>query len=150
MNTIAPFELLGRIAGGGELTVLDVRDDASWAIEGPGIAVRHVPAPLVDAPALAHDLEGETVVVCNRGVTAQRVAEALRASGADATALEGGMRGWIATLVAHPVALGVAGLTIRQIQRPARGCLSYLVAARGAGARRRPGTRRRVLRRTRP
>jgi glyoxylase-like metal-dependent hydrolase (beta-lactamase superfamily II)/rhodanese-related sulfurtransferase len=131
MKTIAPSELLGCIARGGELTVLDVREDASWPVDGPGIAVRHVPALLVDAPALAGELEGETVVVCNRGVTAQRVAQALRASGADAVALEGGMRGWIATLVAHPVALGVPGLTIWQIQRPARGCLSYLVAAGG-------------------
>jgi glyoxylase-like metal-dependent hydrolase (beta-lactamase superfamily II) len=129
--TITPVELLARIADGKKLTVLDVREDASWTIDGPGITARHVPAGLIDAEVTARDLEGEVVVVCNRGCTAQTVAAALRESGVDATSLDGGMRGWIAALVAHPVALDVPGLAIWQIQRPARGCLSYLVAAGG-------------------
>jgi glyoxylase-like metal-dependent hydrolase (beta-lactamase superfamily II)/rhodanese-related sulfurtransferase len=125
--TIAPSELLACIADGTELTVLDVREDASWTIGGPGITVRHVPSPLVDAAAIARDLEA----VSNRRNTAHSVAAALRGSGVNATALNGGMRGWIATLVAHTVELGIPRLEVRQIQRPARGCLSYLVAAGG-------------------
>ena len=88
-------------------------------------------------------------VVCNRGVTAQSVAPELRALGIDAVVLEGGMRGWIATLAAHPVDLGIEGLEVRQVQRPGRGCLSYMLAAVRAGARRRSGPGRRLLRRAR-
>jgi glyoxylase-like metal-dependent hydrolase (beta-lactamase superfamily II) len=130
-GTIAPTELVAQIADGRQLTVLDVREDASWPIDGPGITVCHVPSPLVDPEAIAGDLEGEVVVVCSRGITAQSVAASLRESGVSATALEGGMRGWIGALVAYPVALDVPGLAIWQIQRPGRGCLSYLVAAGG-------------------
>jgi glyoxylase-like metal-dependent hydrolase (beta-lactamase superfamily II) len=123
---MTPERLTERIASGEPVTVLDVRDDASWTIEGPGVTVRHAPGDAVPG-----DLEGPVVVVCQRGVTAQRVAEELRASGTDATALEGGMRGWIATLTAHEVDLGIEGLAVRQVRRPGRGCLSYVLAAGG-------------------
>jgi glyoxylase-like metal-dependent hydrolase (beta-lactamase superfamily II) len=38
------------------------------------------------------------------------------------------MRGWIGTLQGYPVDLGLAGVRLMQVQRPGRGCLSYLVA----------------------
>jgi glyoxylase-like metal-dependent hydrolase (beta-lactamase superfamily II) len=45
--------------------------------------------------------------------------------------LDGGMRGWIGALQARTVELGIDGLEVIQVQRPARGCLSYLLAAGG-------------------
>jgi glyoxylase-like metal-dependent hydrolase (beta-lactamase superfamily II) len=45
--------------------------------------------------------------------------------------LEQGIRGWLWTLQHRPVDLGVPGLDVRQVQRPGRGCLSYLVATSG-------------------
>jgi glyoxylase-like metal-dependent hydrolase (beta-lactamase superfamily II) len=133
-GTIAPEQLAARAAAGDRLTILDVRDDVSWKIEGPGIDNRHVSTQALrdDLDATARTLQGEVVVVCQRGVTAQSAAAALREAGVDARALEGGMRGWIATLTAHAVEIGVPGVEVRQVQRPARGCLSYVVAAGGA------------------
>ncbi|HEX5925958.1 MAG TPA: rhodanese-like domain-containing protein [Baekduia sp.] len=99
--SITASDLADRLAPGEGLTVLDVRDDASWAIEAPGVTTRRVPAAavLADPAATARDLAGPVAVVCNRGVMAQSVSHALRAEGVAATVLEGGMRGWITDIV---------------------------------------------------
>ena len=81
-------------------------------------------------------------MVCNRGIAAQGVTQALRAEGVDAMLVEGGMRGWIGALQARPVDLGVDGLSVLQVQRPGRGCLSYVIAVRQP--RRSSSTRRRT------
>jgi glyoxylase-like metal-dependent hydrolase (beta-lactamase superfamily II)/rhodanese-related sulfurtransferase len=131
--TITAPDLAERLTHADPITVLDVRPDASWTIEAPHATVRHLPAAAVfaDPVAAARELTGPVAVVCNRGVTAQGVALTLRAQGVDAMVVEGGMRGWIGALQAYPVELGIDGLTVRQIQRPGRGCLSYLLVAGG-------------------
>lgn len=130
---ISAEALAARLARGERLTVLDVRDDAAWGIEAPHVTSRHVPAASVfaDPAATARGLEGPVAVVCNRGMTAQTVAEALRPHGVEATVVEGGMRGWIRALQARDVDLGIEGLAVRQVQRPGRGCLSYVLASDG-------------------
>jgi glyoxylase-like metal-dependent hydrolase (beta-lactamase superfamily II) len=132
-STITAFQLADRLAHGERITVLDVRDDAQWGIEAPCVNSRQVPSAgvLADPASLAQELSGPVAVVCNQGLTAQPVAEALRRLGIDAMVLEGGMRGWIMALQPRAVDLGVEGLEVRQIQRPGRGCLSYLLAAGG-------------------
>lgn len=130
---IAPATLADRLDAREPLTLLDVRDDASWVIEAPSASLRHVPAAeaLADPAAVAATLDGPVVAICNRGITAERVAQALVAEGADVAVLEGGMRGWIGLLRATPVEVGVHGLEVLQVQRPGRGCLSYVLAAGG-------------------
>ncbi|HUB73527.1 MAG TPA: MBL fold metallo-hydrolase [Solirubrobacteraceae bacterium] len=132
-HTIAANRLAGLLARGEPVTVLDVREEAEWGIEAPGLRSRRVGAAdaLADAAALARELSGPVAVVCNRGLSARPVAEALRDLGVEAMVLEGGMRGWIGALQSRPVELGVPGLTVLQVQRPGRGCLSYLLAAGG-------------------
>lgn len=132
-SAIAPAVLLERLVAGRPTTLLDVRDDASWCIEAPSVSTLHVPsAQLPDrAPALARDLPADSVVVCSRGVTAQVAAERIRSEGGRVRVLDGGMRGWIGVLRAFPVHIGVPGLTVLQVQRPGRGCLSYLLASGG-------------------
>ncbi len=132
-SIVSPPALAERLAAGERITLLDVREDADWAIVAPGATSVHVPAQrLLDDPdAVARDLAGPVAIVCNRGVAAAKVAPTLRALGVDALVLEGGMRGWIATLQARPIELGIAGLSVRQVQRPGRGCLSYVLAAGG-------------------
>jgi glyoxylase-like metal-dependent hydrolase (beta-lactamase superfamily II) len=131
--SIAPAELAERLERHEPVTVLDVRDDASWTIEAPSLTVLHIPSRelLADPRAAAARLGGPAVVVCNRGITAASAASALHEAGADVRVLEGGMRGWIGVLRAQPVDLGVDGLSAWQIRRPGRGCLSYLLAAGG-------------------
>jgi len=134
MKTLAPQALLERLVNGEPTFVLDIRDDADAGIDAAAARVRHVPAGAATAAAgeLAADLPAGPVVVCNRGISAHAVAEALQAAGVEAPeVLEDGMRGWLHVLRAVPVDLGVAGLEIRQVQRPGRGCLSYVVAAGG-------------------
>lgn len=133
-RAIGPSQLAARLAAGEPITVLDIRDDTSWGIEAPGITRRHVlAADLLAEPArTAAELHGPVAVVCNRGLSAQPVVEALRAQGVDAAFVEGGMRGWIAALQAWPVPLDIDGVTVHQVQRPGRGCLSYVLAAEGS------------------
>lgn len=125
--------LAERLAGRDPVTVLDIRDDARWAIRAPGVTALHVPADraFADPGALADSLEGPIAVVCSRGMTAGRLTTQLRALDVDAMTLQGGMRAWIAALQTRPVELGIDGLAVYQIQRPGRGCLSYLLASGG-------------------
>lgn len=127
---IAADQLAEKVARGEPITVLDVRPDAGWRIEGPAVTFVHMPAgPAAEEVAgLRESLDGPVAVVCERGLTARGVATALRGAGVDAMVLEGGMRGWIGALRAHPVDLGLPGVRIVQVQRPGRGCLSYLIA----------------------
>lgn len=132
-ETIQPSELADRLARREPLTILDVRAEAEWAIEGPSATLRHLPAAhvLADPAATSDQLQGPVAVICNRGLIAQTVAGALRDRGVEALVVEGGMRGWIAALQAWPVALDLDGLHLVQVHRPGRGCLSYLIAAGG-------------------
>lgn len=131
--SIEASELARRLAAGERVTVLDVRPDAEEAVAGEGVTTKRVDpeSALADPRGLARELEGPVVVACNRGIKAQPVAAALREAGADALVLAGGLRAWLATLQARPVELGLPGLELRQIQRPGRGCLSYLLAGDG-------------------
>lgn len=131
--TIEPTDLADRLSHLEPLTILDVRAEATDSIEAAGASVRHLPAShvLADPDRVAAQLEGPVAVVCERGLTAQGVTDALRARGVEAMVLDGGMRGWIGALQARPVELGIDGLEAIQVQRPGRGCLSYLLAAGG-------------------
>lgn len=130
---IDPTELADRLAQREQLTVLDVRLDADWPIEAESATLLHVPAEdVLAAPAaVAERLQGPVAVVCNRGLKAEAVVGALRAAGADAQVVAGGMRGWIAALRAWPVEIGLDGVEVVQVQRPGRGCLSYMVVSEG-------------------
>lgn len=134
MVSIAAPALADRLARGERVTVLDVREEAAWGIEAPDLVSRHVPAADVLAAPAEHaaGLEGPVAVVCNRGRTAGPVVEALRAHGVDAMVVEDGMRGWIVTLQSRAVELGIDRLQVRQVQRPGRGCLSYVLACEGS------------------
>ena len=132
--SISPTDLADRLARGEQVTVLDVREAAEWPIDSPGVSVQHVPASVVaeDPAAVAGRLTGPVVVVCTRGMTAQAIAQGLRERGADARFLEGGMRGWWSALQARTVDTALQDVAVVQVLRPGRGCLSYLVASRGA------------------
>jgi len=131
VELIDATELADRLARGERVTVLDLREDVAWGIDAPSVRTRQLDyASALSAPAeLARELDGSVAVVCNRGISAQSVARALRARGVDAVAVRDGMRGWIHALQARPVELGVDGLAVVQVQRPGRGCLSYLLLA---------------------
>lgn len=131
--SVTATELADRLAGGEEMTILDVRDETHGEIDAPSATVVHEPAERVLADPAGHlgTLPEPVVVVCNRGRTAGPVAEALAALSHETSVLEGGIREWIGTLLARPVELRAPGLDVVQIQRPGRGCLSYLISSAG-------------------
>ncbi len=67
------------------------------------------------------------LVVCATGVTSEYVAEALRRLHFEAFNLKGGTAAWGDYYHVEPVVEGE--LSIYQVSRPARGCLSYLAVA---------------------
>ncbi len=149
--------LARQLRAGASISVLDVRDrdefDA-WHVDGDGVTAVQIPhVEFVAAQAtgdplglLPDRLSEPVVVVCGRGAASDQVAGMLREGGLRAVNLADGMDGFAETLLAvdlsvgqmdegdsraHPLADTVVDstrVTIRQYQRPASGCLSYLVA----------------------
>ncbi len=135
--------------------LLDVRnreDFAAWRVEGRRpIPAHNVPYfemleaggqdDVVDAAvsyikdSLAALLpKGKRILaVCAKGETSAYVAEGLRRVGYDAMSLAGGMAAWGNHYTAR-AAVEERGLAIHQVARPARGCLSYVVASDGRAA----------------
>src|SRR5690349_14340692 len=118
--SITPTALAERLASGEAITVLDVRDDAPDGVEAPTATTHQISSAtvLADPEAVASRLPEPVAVLCNRGIKAHPVAGALRATGIDARAVDGGMRGWLGVLQARPVELGLPRAVVTQVQRP--------------------------------
>lgn len=135
--------------------LLDVRnreDFEAWRIEGrealPAINIPYFEMleaggqdDVVDAVAwYAQNVLGASLpktqpilAVCAKGETSAYVAQGLKRLGFDASSLAGGMAAWGNYCEMLP-ALEEPGLAILQVSRPARGCLSYVVASEGRAA----------------
>jgi len=73
------------------------------------------------------------VAVCDMGNTSKLIAQGLHMLGYDAISLKGGMNAWGNLYEFKPV-VESRELSIYQASRPARGCLSYVVASQGHAA----------------
>jgi len=149
----SPADLYGHLDEGGQFSILDVRNQSefnAWKIEGrvpiqtinisyydlldlqdedeelAAAFARALPERLQDKLPRSHPI----LAVCAKGETSPHVAEALRRLGYQAFNLEGGMAAWGDHYEVRVVE-GTQRLTILQISRPARGCLSYLLASGG-------------------
>jgi rhodanese-related sulfurtransferase len=80
------------------------------------------------ADQLPHDLP--ILSVCAKGDTSEYVAEGLRRLGYACANLEGGMKAW-GDYYATRAVVEAPDLAVYQVSRPARGCLSYVVASEG-------------------
>jgi glyoxylase-like metal-dependent hydrolase (beta-lactamase superfamily II)/rhodanese-related sulfurtransferase len=149
----SPADLYHQLSDARRFAILDVRNEdefAQWKIEGR-VPLHDLNIPyfeLLDledekeevATAVARAVpqrlkgklsEGEPVlVVCAQGDTSPHVAEGLRRQGYDAFNLEGGMAAWGDHYEMRPI-VESSRLTIIQISRPAKGCLSYVAASGG-------------------
>ncbi len=150
MPVWSPSELHRKLDEGDRFTILDVRNQDEfdvWRIEGK------CPIPTVNLPyfdllelesedeeiaaavarAAPEKLKGKLprsgtiLAVCAEGNTSNHVAEGLRRLGFDAVNLEGGMAAWGEHYEMRVVEESPR-LTILQISRPAKGCLSYMLA----------------------
>jgi glyoxylase-like metal-dependent hydrolase (beta-lactamase superfamily II)/rhodanese-related sulfurtransferase len=68
--------------------------------------------------------------VCAKGQSSEYVAQALRRMGYDVVGLQGGTKAWSEYYAIHTIA-EAADLAVYQVSRPARGCLSYVIAGEG-------------------
>jgi len=68
------------------------------------------------------------VTVCNAGITAQKASTLLESMGYDTLVLEKGMKGWN-TLHQLVEVMNENDLLLKQIIRPGKGCLSYLIGS---------------------
>ncbi len=145
-------ELKERLDRGEPVLVLDVRsagEFARWRIEGArGPAILNVPYTRILGAAEEDDLakaaadyaaehlhdrlprDRPVVAVCAKGGASAFVAEGLRSLGYEASNLRGGMAAW-GDHYEIRVVLSEGDLVVHQVARPARGCLSYVVASRG-------------------
>ena len=135
--------LYQRINQENEILLLDVRIDSefeAWRIESRytpetmhipyGIFAEDGPAALEELPQLtAVPADREIVAVCARGDASDLIAAILREEGMTAVNLVGGMISWGNYYVVHPV-IEHTSYQIYQVDRVARGCLSYIRGAR--------------------
>ncbi|MFZ2163618.1 MAG: MBL fold metallo-hydrolase [Sideroxyarcus sp.] len=153
MPVWSPGDLYRHLNEGRRFAILDVRNPGefnAWKIEGK-VPIHTVNIPYYDlleledeneelAAAVARGIpkqlqgrlprSGPVLAVCARGETSPHVAEGLRRLGYQASNLEGGMTAW-GDHYEVQVVEETRQLTILQIVRPARGCLSYVVAGGG-------------------
>jgi glyoxylase-like metal-dependent hydrolase (beta-lactamase superfamily II)/rhodanese-related sulfurtransferase len=128
MSLIEPAGLLAMLSAGEEVAVLDVRTDEefeSWSISGA------INLPLETlAEHLGEIPDGEpVVVVCAHGSRATEAQAVLAEHAIPASVLHGGMAAWGRTY--DEVALSIEDVTIVQIRRRGKGCLSYVVGTAG-------------------
>ncbi len=153
MPAWSPADLLRHLNEGSEFAILDVRNrnefDA-WQIDGKR-PIQTINVPYFDlldledeneeiAAAVARAVPERLkdtlprsvpiLAVCAKGDTSAHVAEGLRRLGYQAFNLEGGMAAWGDHYEMLTV-METQRLTIIQISRPARGCLSYMLASNG-------------------
>lgn len=136
---ITARELYDALAAGTVPEIVDVRNPEDYAEaridSAPDVAVRNVPLweALDDPVTLARSTDNGVVVVCAHGNGSDMVADMLVEAGTHALNLEGGMLSWSALLVPREVPTGDDAVRAWQVQRPAKGCLSYVVGVPGDG-----------------
>src|SRR5699024_6497847 len=135
IKTITVEKLHDKIADGENLLILDVRnpeDFQNWKIEGKNVQNLNIPYFdfLDDEKAAESHLSKETevVVVCVKGGSSEMVAEMLADQGYDVFSVEGGMHAWGDSYTFKSV-VEDSDISIYQGIRPARGCLSYVIAS---------------------
>lgn len=135
---VTAAELESEIRTGAPITILDVRDRATfddWHIEPAGATLINVPLaelerdPVAAVAAAAREPYALRVL-CTRGRTSDAATGLLRDAGVDAMSVAGGMIAWSRLLAADIVTVPSAAAIV-QFRREARGCLSYLIASGG-------------------
>jgi glyoxylase-like metal-dependent hydrolase (beta-lactamase superfamily II)/rhodanese-related sulfurtransferase len=135
VNVIHAKELHDKIEKG--VVILDVRnpdDYQEWKIEGKNLSSFNIPYFdfLDENEEVVQQLpkDEEIVVICAKGGSAQMVAEILDGKGYRVSYLEKGMQEW--SQFYHPMTVVTEEqFKLIQVNRLAKGCLSYMVISEG-------------------
>ncbi len=135
--TISAAELHDEMVRGRIPEILDVRNSEEFAAQKletrRAVPTRHAPVydVLEDASRFAADTMDGAVIVCAHGNGSAMVVQEFLAEGKETRSLAGGMEAWASLLV--PVELDGIPAPARawQLQRPAKGCLSYVIGVPG-------------------
>ncbi len=137
--SITPAELYAEIEQGVVPFILDIRNQdeyAVWQIEGPKpVPMKNVPiwVSVEESESLAAEIPENTVVVCAHGNGSDLLIDVLSEEGRVVRTLEGGTAAWAELLIPRELPGLPEGMRGWQIQRPAKGCLSYLIGVPGQG-----------------
>jgi glyoxylase-like metal-dependent hydrolase (beta-lactamase superfamily II)/rhodanese-related sulfurtransferase len=145
MGEIAPAELRDRLEAGEPLSVVDIREEPEyrlWHIPGAtNLPVYDALSDDDDRPLIAGaerlPRDRPVVAVCRAGILSRHAVEVLESLGFEAATLRGGMRGWDSVWSEAPIAFDdawPAGAVFVQVRRDGKGCLSYVIGARGEAA----------------
>jgi glyoxylase-like metal-dependent hydrolase (beta-lactamase superfamily II)/rhodanese-related sulfurtransferase len=122
------------------VTVLDIRTDddrIQWAIPG-SLHVNAYEALQDRQPGALADIviptDRPVVTVCNAGKVSQIAADVLANRGFDARSLAGGMKAWSLVWNVADVPLADSSVSVIQVRRTGKGCLSYIVGSCGEAA----------------
>lgn len=134
-STISVQELQGMLNEQKPVFILDVRPKEQreeWHIAGSMhkdayASLNQGDASVLDEVAVPENMP--VVTVCAAGKTSLLAAEALRKKGVQAYSLEGGMKAWNYAWNTAEIRLPEEELTIIQLRRVAKGCLSYLIGS---------------------
>lgn len=136
VKTITAEELHQLLERGEEVFILDVRNEEEfndWKIEGK--KVQHLNIPYYDFLEEDESIfknipqDKEVIVVCAKGGASEYIVETLESRNFKAAHLEGGMLSW--SQFYYPVVVTDEDVKIIQLNRPAKGCLSYMVISDG-------------------
>ncbi|CAJ1002270.1 MBL fold metallo-hydrolase [Brevibacillus aydinogluensis] len=139
VRSITAEELHRKMSSGEDLVILDVRNETDyndWKIEGKNLRTMNIPY----FHFLEEDVQvyaglpkdAEIVIVCAKGGASHYVAEMLMEKGYNTCSLQGGMLAW--SQFYHPTIVYMDDqLKLIQINRLAKGCLSYAVISDGKG-----------------
>jgi rhodanese-related sulfurtransferase len=95
IRELSPQEFLDRRAAGGELTLIDVRED--WETKLSPVPAAHLHIPMGQIPDRVGELDPrqETVIICRSGARSLQVANYLERRGfANVMNLAGGILAW--------------------------------------------------------
>ena len=119
-----------RLEGRGTLPTLNVPYFELLELGGRDDMVDSIVAGVEQTFAQQLPKDVPILAVCAKGETAKFVTQGLRRLGYASATLQGGMLGWRQHYATRPV-VETADLAIYQVSRPARGCLSYVIASDG-------------------
>jgi glyoxylase-like metal-dependent hydrolase (beta-lactamase superfamily II)/rhodanese-related sulfurtransferase len=119
-----------RLEGRGTLPTLNVPYFELLELGGRDDMVDSIVAGVEQTLAQQLPKDVPILAVCAKGETAKFVTRGLRRLGYASATLQGGMLGWGQHYATRPV-VETADLAIYQVSRPARGCLSYVIASDG-------------------